>query len=242
MLKTQIGRTKLMAAPARLPAGERVYAIGDIHGCLAELEQLHEAIADDFAAHPVRRATLVHLGDYIDRGPDSAAVLTRIMTPPAYLEGMRIINLLGNHEAMLLDALDGDELVAEAWRANGGDAALESWDATGSNWRLAIPAAQITFLRQLPLMHVQGGYVFVHAGLNPNLALADQSRDDLLWIREPFLYFGGQLTHIVVHGHTPEAESPIVGRHRIGVDTGAVFGGPLTCVVLNGDKMRFLAV
>ena len=242
MLKTRIGRTKPMAAPARLPAGERVYAIGDIHGCLTELEQLHEAIADDLAAHPVRRATLVHLGDYIDRGPDSAAVLTRLMTPPAHLTGMQIINLMGNHEAMLLDALDGDEQVAEAWLANGGDAALESWGATGTNWRLAIPAEQIDFLRQLPLMHVQGGYVFVHAGLNPDLALAEQSRDDLLWVREPFLYFRGQLSHVVVHGHTPEAESPIVGRHRIGLDTGAVFGGPLTCVVLNGDKMRFLAV
>jgi serine/threonine protein phosphatase 1 len=231
-----------MAAPAVLPAGERVYAIGDIHGCLTELEHLHQAIAKDLAAHPVRRATLVHLGDYIDRGPSSAAVLTRLMAPPAHLAGMQIINLMGNHEAMLLDALDGDEEVAEAWLANGGDLALESWGATGKDWRLAIPAEQIEFIRQLPLMHVKGGYVFVHAGLNPDLPLAEQSQDDLLWIREPFLYFSGQLSHVVVHGHTPEAESPIVCQHRIGIDTGAVFGGPLTCVVLNGGKMRFLAV
>ena len=124
--------------PAVLPAGERVYAIGDIHGCLTELEHLHQAIVKDLAAHPVRWATLVHLGDYIDRGPSSAAVLTRLMAPPAHLAGMQIINLMGNHEAMLLDALDGDEEVAEAWLANGGDLALESWGATGKHWRLAI--------------------------------------------------------------------------------------------------------
>jgi serine/threonine protein phosphatase 1 len=124
------------------------------------------------------------------------------------------------------------------WIGNGGDAALESWGVSlrtrARDWAAAIPARHLEFMRALPLMHAAGGYVFVHAGLRPLVPIARQSRLDMLWIREPFLSFDGDLSAVVVHGHTPTAE-PVVRRHRIGIDTGACMGGALTCLVLEQD-------
>jgi serine/threonine protein phosphatase 1 len=234
--------SEMITAPTRLPDGERIYAVGDVHGCLDLLEELHRLIVLDLAARPVSMPTIIHLGDYIDRGPDSAAVLERLLHPPASLMGVRMVNLRGNHEAMLLAALDGDDYDEEIWLGNGGTAALASWKALSSNWRSAIPAEHIELLRGLPHQHEQEGYLFVHAGIDPDLALGDQNQADLLWIRERFLHFDGELSHIVVHGHTPEADIPVVRKHRIGVDTGAVFGGPLSCVVLEKQLMHFIAV
>jgi len=224
----------MIAAPTRLPDGERVYAIGDVHGCLDLLDELHRLIVFDLAARPISKPTIVHLGDYIDRGPDSAAVLERLRYPPASLAHVRTINLLGNHEAMFLAALDGDDYDEDIWLSNGGRAALASWKAPCENWRSAIPAEHVQLLKGLRHQHEQEGYLFVHAGIDPDLALGDQNREDLLWIREPFLNFDGELSHIVVHGHTPEADMPVVRKHRIGIDTGAVFGGRLTSLILAG--------
>ncbi len=102
-----------------------------------------------------------------------------------------------------------------------------------------MPQADLELLRNLPLTHRSGGYLFVHAGLRPGRAIDDQSPDDMLWIREPFLSFGGNFGSVVVHGHTPVAE-PVVRSNRIGIDTGAVFGGRLTCAVLEADQLAFL--
>ncbi len=231
-------------APASLPPGERVYAIGDVHGCLDQLDEMHQLIAKDLAARPGVRATVVHLGDYIDRGPDSAGVIRRLIAPPAGLG--RVVNLMGNHEDMLLDALNGGRGAAEIWLHNGGVASLESWGVPPrqrpKDWAGMIPATEIAFLRGLSLTHRQGGYLFVHAGVRPGKALDEQTEHDLLWIREPFLSFEGALPAVVVHGHTPEEPQPVVRANRIGMDTGAVLGGMLSCVVLEADRMGFIQV
>lgn len=235
----------LSLAPASLPPGQRVYAVGDVHGCSDRLDALHRAIADDLAARPVAHPLVIHLGDYVDRGPDSAGVIERLLQPfPQVGEGPGplVVNLMGNHEEMMLTGLaDGD--LAVHWLANGGDASLESWGVSlrtrAREWAAAIPPRHLEFMRGLPLMHAAGGYVFVHAGLRPNVPLARQSRLDMLWIREPFLSFTGELPGVVVHGHTPAVE-PVVRPNRIGIDTGAFMGGPLTCLVLEEDRFGFI--
>jgi serine/threonine protein phosphatase 1 len=229
-------------APAALPEGQRIYAIGDVHGCADQLRALHGQIARDLAADPAAEAVLVHLGDYVDRGPDSAGVIEALLQPFPPGPAPRVVNLMGNHEAMLLAALEDAEAAAH-WLANGGDAALESWGvplrARAREWEAALPGRHLAFLRGLKLMHAAGGYLFVHAGLRPKVPLARQSRLDMLWIREPFLSFDGDLPAVVVHGHTPD-DAPVIRRNRIGIDTGACMGGCLTCVVLQGDRLRFL--
>jgi serine/threonine protein phosphatase 1 len=234
----------LQPAPATLPDGIRVYAIGDIHGCDDRLESLHEQVAADLADRPTTHPLLVHLGDYIDRGPSCAAVLERIARPLAGAPELMVANLIGNHEDMLLRTLaSGSREDAGHWLANGGGETLRSWGISWrdspASWAAAIPPAQLGLLRALPPVHVIGGYAFVHAGLRPGVVLQVQSRDDMLWIREPFLSFEGRLPVVAVHGHTPAHEAE-VRPHRIGIDTGAVLGGPLTCAVLEADRVGFL--
>jgi serine/threonine protein phosphatase 1 len=222
-----------------------VYVVGDVHGCADRLRTLHREIARDLALRPAAQPTVVHIGDYVDRGPDSAQVIATLLAPfPAAGEspGPRIVNLMGNHEEMMLLALDQPEL-APHWLMNGGDASLESWGvpprARAREWAAAVPAEHLAFLRALPLMHAAGGYLFVHAGLRPGVPLARQSRRDMLWIRQPFLSYEGSFPGVVVHGHTPEADV-VVRPNRIGIDTGACLGGPLTCLVLEADRMGLL--
>jgi serine/threonine protein phosphatase 1 len=231
-------------APAAIPPGERVYAVGDVHGCLDELAALHAAIVADLAARPVGQATVVHLGDYIDRGPDSAGVIARLMAGP--IPAARVINLMGNHEDMLLDALDGVRGMGGTWMQNGGVASLSSWRvpprAGPREWSRLIPEAHVAFMRSLQLTHLQGGYMFVHAGVRPGVAMAAQTKEDMLWIREPFLSHAQAHPFVVVHGHTPEEGHPVVRTNRIGLDTGAVMGGPLTCAVLEADRLGFIQI
>jgi serine/threonine protein phosphatase 1 len=155
-----------------------------------------------------------------------------------------VINLRGNHEAMALEALaTGDPDAAMHWLSNGGGATLASWGvarhARPHQWQHGVPAAHLEFLRHLTLRHEAGGYIFVHAGLRPGVKLARQSEEDMLWIREPFLSWSGDLPGVVVHGHTPK-QTLTVRANRIGIDTGAVWGGPLTCVVLEDDRLGVL--
>ena len=234
----------LRLAPATLPEGQRIYAIGDVHGCDDRLAVMHRLIAADIAARPIAQPTLLHLGDYIDRGESSAAVLTRLLSVfPGPVVPARV-NLMGNHEAMLLAAFDsGEEEAVQQWLGNGGAETLASWGLSRRSrpreWARAIPGEHIAFIRALALRHVAGGYVFVHAGLRPGVPLERQSPHDMLWIREPFLSWQGEGPFVVVHGHTPEHDV-VVRPNRIGIDTGAVMGGVLTCVVLEADRMGFL--
>ncbi len=221
-----------------------MYVIGDVHGCLERLVSLHFQIAADLAARPVPYSALIHLGDYVDRGPDSAGVLWLLagaVKPPV----TQRVDLKGNHEFMMLDALGGGRLAAGHWLDNGGDATLESYhigiaDQTHPElWRAAVPDLHLEWLHRLDLMHREGNYLFVHAGIRPGVPLRSQVPDDLMWIREPFLSDRQPRDVVVVHGHTPRPQ-PEVFENRIGIDTGAAMGGRLTCLVLEGEEMRFL--
>jgi len=222
----------------RLAPGRRVYAIGDVHGHLPQLQALHEAIAHDFSDHPVSRPLLVHMGDLIDRGPDSAGVLARLQAGSP-VPGMPMVNLMGNHEWMFLSALAlQDQREADNWLDNGGTETLASWGIRPTvplaRWSALVPREHVLFLRGLAPWHRRDGYVFAHAGVRPGVPLARQLWSDLLWIRGPFLDRRGPLLPdapdlVVVHGHTPQPE-PTLRANRIGIDTGAG----------HGDDVRFL--
>ena len=236
--------TDLRQAPAALPPGQRIYAVGDVHGCADRLRDMHHAIAADLADRPIGDVLLIHIGDYIDRGFDTAEVIEALLRGPA-IPGVRVINLMGNHEDMLLAALASPERgeAAELWLNNGGVASLESWGVrpggTAADWQRQIPPAHLEFMRDLTLRHQAGGYLFVHAGVRPGVPLEEQLAQDLLWIREPFLSHRGDFGAVVVHGHTPIRE-PVVRPNRVGIDTGAVMGGRLTCAIFEADQLGFI--
>ncbi len=235
---------RFIQAPGWLPRGRRIYAIGDVHGCAAKLAALHALIAADLAARSTASALLVHLGDYINQGPDSAGVLT-LLAAGAPVPNLHMFNLMGDHERMLLDALDGDRAAATDWLWAGGREALPSWGLDPAlpreHWPAALPAAHVALLRSLVLTHREGDYLFVHAGIRPGIALDAQSRDDLTTMRQPFLSTEQSLGVVVVHGHA-SVPSVAVLPNRIGLDTGAGMGGRLTCAVLEDDVVGFLAV
>ncbi len=230
-------------SPGTLPPGVRVYAIGDVHGSLDKLVALHYAISADLAAHPVHDSVLVHVGDYVDRGPDTAGVIWLLMGSVAP-QVTRRVDLMGNHEVMMADAIEHltDRHIG-TWLGNGGEATLESYgvppDAAPSEWAGLLPIEHRQWIRQRDVAFIAGNYLFVHAGIRPGVPLDRQTSDDLLWIREPFLSSTEERELVVVHGHTP-TENPEVFDNRIGIDTGAAMGGYLTCVVLENDTLRWL--
>ena len=231
-----------------LPLGYRVYAVGDVHGHLVRLQAVHAAIASDLAARPIADAVLVHLGDLIDRGPDSAGVVAYLL---AGIPGLPTVNLMGNHERMLLDVLaSGSAADAHHWLRNGGWASLQSWGisprADVPLWESLLPPQHVRFLETLLPLWSTDGLLCVHAGVRPGMPVAEQAEDDLLWIREGFLDWPGpapmlpdQPDTLVVHGHTPRP-APELRPYRLGIDTGAGRGGRLTCAVLEADTVRFL--
>lgn len=229
-------------APASLPPGKRVYAIGDIHGCAEQLANLHAMIEADLARRPIDAPLLLHIGDYVDRGPDTASVLARLANG-AIIAGVPTVNLMGNHENTMLEALAGERAAATDWLFAGGRPSLESYGIDPAShrdtWKPAIPPEHIAFLRELNLMHREGGYAFVHGGVRPGVPLERQARDDMLRMRQPFLYSESDFGAVVVHGHTP-VKAPVIRHNRIAIDTGAVFGGPLTCLILEADFLGFL--
>jgi serine/threonine protein phosphatase 1 len=230
---------------ASLPDDTRVYAVGDPHGCAVQLDALHALIAADCLRARESRKVIIYLGDYLDRGPDSSGVIERLLGPVP--GGLERLFLKGNHEAMALAALSPFTTteVVEFWLDNGGAATLASYgtdaEAPQGSWMAAVPPAHLAFLRGLRSAWSCGGYLFVHAGIRPGVLPEAQDEEDLIWIREPFLSWRSEADPpgVVVHGHTP-ARAPEVLRHRIGVDTGAVFGGKLTAAVLWANKVRFL--
>ena len=233
----------LAPAPAALPAGRRIYAIGDIHGCDRQLGWLHEAIAADLGRRPVPEPLLLHIGDYVDRGPEAAAVIERLRQGPP-IDGVPTVNLKGNHEQTMIEALAGERAAGTDWLFQGGRPTLESYGADPDGprgiWRDKVPAAHCAFLKELAMHYREGGYLFVHAGIRPGVPIELQAPEDLLRIRQPFLYTEQDFGVVVVHGHTP-VKRPMVRPNRVAIDTGAVFGGNLTCVVLERDTIGFLS-
>jgi len=231
-------------SPGLLRPDRRIYAIGDIHGCLEPLRALHAAIADDLARRPIGGAWLIHLGDYIDAGPDSAGVIALLAAGPP-IAGLTTINLLGDHERTALDALDGDAPSATDWLHAGGAATLHGWGIDPATprgaWREKVPPAHLAFLRGLGLSHRADDYLFVHAGVRPGVPLRQQTEEDLVRIRQPFLYSEEAFAAVVVHGHTP-GPAPVLRQNRICIDTGAGFGGRLSCAVLEGNRVGFFGV
>ncbi len=251
----QAGAGANVGPKAAVPPGARVYAIGDSHGCSEQLRALHRAILEDAAradeaGAPAGRRVAVYLGDYVDRGPDSRGVLDILIDEP--LPGFEAVHLMGNHDLFMRQFLDGED-VAMAWMMNGAAATLHSYgvdspDLFGgaetagqlhADLVARLPAAHRGFLSALRLSHVEGDYLFVHAGVRPGVPLEAQDPQDLVWIREPFLSSEAEHGKVVVHGHTP-AQAPDERANRIGIDTGACYGGRLTALALEGDKRRFL--
>lgn len=235
---------------AVLPPGERVYAVGDVHGRVDLFERLVGQIREDNAGRERARVRLILLGDLVDRGPQSAELVRRCMAFAARTD--RFVVLKGNHEAMMAQAIGGDQLALSYWLRAGGDAALSSWGvpddlvAGGPSLELLraargqVPEAVLHWVRGLPLTHQVGGYLFVHAGVRPDVALAEQTEEDLLWIRREFLESGVDHGLVVVHGHSVTdrvSERP----NRIGIDTGAYRTGRLTALGLEGDRRWTLA-
>lgn len=210
------------------------YAIGDIHGSLNKLKSLIEACRQHAGG---RAMTLVFLGDYIDRGPQSAGVVGLLSglqsEPPA-----RVVALMGNHEAMALAVLDG-AMPFRSWLLNGAAQTLQSY---GVDDVAALPRRHLAWMRALPLTYDDGRRFFVHAGVNPEKPLDAQDEQDLLWIREPFLDDDRDYGRLIVHGHTPLlTATPELRRNRLNLDTAAVFGGPLTAAVFDDTQTEPLA-
>jgi serine/threonine protein phosphatase 1 len=241
-----------LPVPAKVPEDTRVYAIGDIHGRADLLSDLLETIRKDAARAPERRTVLVTLGDYVDRGDWSRHVIDMLLEDP--LPGAELVTLKGNHEELLMRFLEEPEDVARLWIGNGGDATLRSYGIEPSRYlgladgwqrmsRLlaeALPEAHRRFFEALRLHHAEGGYLFVHAGIRPGVALAEQTAETLLWVRDLFLSSEADHGAVVVHGHTV-AWTPEERANRIGIDTGAFMTGRLTCLVLAGEERRFLS-
>ena len=205
------------------------YAIGDIHGSLLKLEQLMLQCEQDASGRP---ATFVFLGDYIDRGPDSSGVIAYLMEMERRF-GDRVVALKGNHEAMAIDAVDG-ETPLRMWFVGGGEATLESYGGVPPH---ELPQDHVEWMRALRLSHDDGRRFFAHAGVDPEVPLADQAENTLLWIREPFLSHTGDYGRLVVHGHTPQMTgAPDLRGNRLNLDTAAVFGGPLTAAVFDDTQ------
>ncbi len=190
-----------------------IYAIGDIHGCLDPLRRLMDQI------HPSETDEVVFIGDYVDRGPESKGVIDYLLT----LRG-RYIFLMGNHERMFLDFLQGKDRFLFLY--NGGTSTVESYGGLDR-----IPASHLDFLNRLPLYYETDDYLFVHGGIRPGIPLQEQDPKDLLWIREEFYAHLGRYPKTVVFGHTPMREV-LMEEDRIGIDTACVYGNKLTCVIL----------
>ena len=228
-----------------------VYAVGDVHGRADLLERLLVKIRTDAAQRSQGHKVLVYLGDYVDRGLESRAVIESLLAQGG--DGLERVFLKGNHEDAMLQFLDSTE-IGSSWMGFGGDATLYSYgvdvfgtppegverlDHIQEQLRANTPPEHVAFLEGLELYHQEGDYFFVHAGVRPGLGLGDQDANDMMWIRDEFLNSTANFGKVVVHGHSIKPQ-PVVRSNRIGIDTGAFATGVLTCLVLAGAEQSFI--
>ncbi|MBO9518121.1 MAG: serine/threonine protein phosphatase [Porphyrobacter sp.] len=232
---------------AAIPPGERVYAVGDIHGRLDLFEALVAAIEADDATSGPANTTVILLGDLVDRGPDSAGVIALARS----WQSKRAVRILGgNHEEMFLRSFNDIETFRHFLRHGGRETVLSfgvdrdqflpaSLEEAQALMVEAVPAEDIAYLESFENMITLGDYLFVHAGIDPRVPIAEQRTKDLRWIREPFLSHADSHGAVVVHGHTI-SEMPEDCGNRIGIDTGAFMSGRLTALVLEGTSRRYI--
>ena len=249
-LKKIINPKQHGSIPVGLPMDHRLYCVGDIHGRLDLLQDMHQKIALDALDFDDRKI-LVYLGDYIDRGMHSKQVVDCLLANS--FPDFEKIFLLGNHEQVLLQFLLGkDDAIAHDWFRFGGLSTLVSYgvnvhgipnakDLPGLRTELMekLPPAHLDFFRRLALNYEIGGYYFVHAGIKPKIKLHLQRPEDLLWIREEFLTSDVFHGKVIVHGHSV-TEEPEIRPNRIGIDTGAYISGKLTCAVFEDTSCLIL--
>ncbi len=220
--------------PASSPRRGRLFAVGDIHGCIAELECLLEAI------RPGPEDKLVFIGDYVDRGPDPQAVIDRLLKLRES-SGASCVFLKGNHEDMFLAYLGEKGRYGDAFLLNGGRTTLASYGLSledrGPSVLDALPPAHVSFLQSLQLYDQDPPFLFVHAGVAPLRKLEEQEEEDLLWIREEFIRNRHPLPFTVVFGHTPQRDVLWHLPYKIGIDTGCVYGNKLSCIDLSDARL-----
>ena len=235
---------------AKGPGGIRIYAIGDVHGHLELLTEMHERIATEIMRDRTEDWRIVHLGDLVDRGPDSRGVIEYLMAATA--RDSRNIVLTGNHDVGFLDFLAAPDPDGLFVRHGGSETAwsygvvLRTNDAGGlrashSELARAVPDSHRQFLRALPYSVSFGDFFFCHAGIRPGIALDRQDPQDLIWIRNEFLNYPKLHPKVVVHGHTPQAEAEVLAN-RVNVDTGVYYSGALTALVIDDAEKRLISV
>lgn len=214
-----------------MPKG-RLYAIGDIHGCIDELNVLLNWFEEDQAI--TRDDRVIFIGDYIDRGVDSCACIDALIQ--FKVRHSETFFLRGNHEDMLLDYIGLSGSNGDFYLSNGGDTTLENY-GTSANEPIDvilkhIPKSHLEFFQNLESYIICGDYVFAHAGVHPEVELNEQLPDDIYWIRDEFLYHPHPFDKTVVFGHTPHVEVAFDLPYKIGIDTGLVYGNFLSCIEL----------
>ncbi len=243
----QFFRSAPAGPAAKMPAGQRAYVIGDVHGRLDLLEQLIDAVEQDDGEASPAETTVILLGDLVDRGPDSAGVIDRARR---WKTARQVRILAGNHEEMFLESFTDLNVLRHFLKHGGRETVLSygvdqrryneaSLEELQEIMRRHVPDADRKFLESFEEYITLGDYAFVHAGINPGLPLVAQTRRDMLWIRDPFLGFAGPHSHVIVHGHTI-VEHVEERSNRIGIDTGAYRLGRLTALVLEGTGRRYI--
>lgn len=234
------------------PPDTIIYAIGDIHGRADLLAAIHDRIATDARQRGASQKEVVYLGDYVSRGPDSPAVVDRVLEWLPH--GFARVTLKGNHEDLLLRFLGGELDAGSLWFDYGGHDTLAGYGVAipdrqardpvsvailREHFTAVLPQSHLEFFRSLQVSYRAGDYCFVHGGVRPGVPLARQDDHDCMWIRNEFFESDSDHGAIIVHGHSI-FPTPVVRHNRIGIDTGASHSGILTCLVLEGASRSFL--